>query len=67
MKKLDLVYATMLAELGQRSLDGAFATDFPLEGNFVSESWSPMSAALREGFGRLREKPEDFGLSKAGV
>jgi hypothetical protein len=36
MKALDLVYATMLAELSQRSLDGAFATDFPLEGNFVS-------------------------------
>ena len=36
MKTLDLVYSTMLAELGQRSLDGAFATDFPLDGNFVS-------------------------------
>lgn len=36
MKVLDLIYSTMLAELGQRSLDGAFATDFPLDGNFVS-------------------------------
>jgi len=35
MKMLDLIYSTMLAELGQRSLDGAFATDFPLDGNFV--------------------------------
>lgn len=36
VKELDLIYSTMLAELGQRSLDGAFATDFPLSGNFVS-------------------------------
>lgn len=36
MKTLDLIYSTMLAELGQRSLDGAFVTDFPLDGNFVS-------------------------------
>ena len=35
MKTLDLVYSTMLAELGQRSLDGAFTTDFPLDGRFV--------------------------------
>lgn len=38
MKALDLIYTTMLAELGQRSLDGAFATDFPLDGNFVCVS-----------------------------
>ncbi len=36
MKTLDLMYSTMLAELGQRSLDGAFSTDFPTDGNFVS-------------------------------
>lgn len=36
MKTLDLVYSTMLAELGQRSLDGAFTTDFPLDGRFVT-------------------------------
>ncbi len=35
MKTLDLIYQTMLAELGQRSLDAAFATDFPTDGRFV--------------------------------
>lgn len=38
MKALDLIYTTMLAELGQRSIDGAFVTDFPIDGNFVSVS-----------------------------
>ncbi len=36
LKTIDLMYSTMLAELGQRSLDGAFSTDFPTDGNFVS-------------------------------
>jgi hypothetical protein len=36
MKTIDLMYTTMLAELGQRSLDGVFSTDFPTHGNFVS-------------------------------
>lgn len=35
MKTLDLIYQTMLAELGQRSLDGAFSTAFPTDGRFV--------------------------------
>lgn len=34
MKKIDLVYQTMLAELGQRSLDAAWTADFPPEGRF---------------------------------
>lgn len=36
MKEIDLVYRTMFAELGQRSLDASFKADFPLEGRFVS-------------------------------
>ena len=36
MKEIDLVYRTMFAELGQRSLDAAFETDFPLGGRFVN-------------------------------
>lgn len=34
MKKIDLVYQTMLAELGQRSMDAAWTADFPPEGRF---------------------------------
>ncbi|MDP9840476.1 hypothetical protein J2T09_005263 [Neorhizobium huautlense] len=34
MKKIDLVYQTMLAELGQRSMDAAWTADFPAEGRF---------------------------------
>lgn len=34
MKKIDLAYQTMLAELGQRSLDAAWTADFPPEGRF---------------------------------
>lgn len=29
MKSIDLMYQTMLAELGQRSLDAAWTADFP--------------------------------------
>lgn len=29
MKQIDLMYQTMLAELGQRSLDAAWTADFP--------------------------------------
>lgn len=36
MKEIDLVYRTMFAELGQRTLDANFKTDFPIEGRFVS-------------------------------
>lgn len=36
VREIDLMYQTMLAELGQRSLDGSFAAEFPLEGRFVS-------------------------------
>ncbi|MBP1859682.1 nucleotidyltransferase family protein [Rhizobium herbae] len=36
MKEIDLAYRTLFAELGQRSLDGTFAADFPLEGRFVT-------------------------------
>jgi len=34
MKKIDLVYQTMLAELGQRLMDAAWTADFPAEGRF---------------------------------
>lgn len=36
MKRIDPMYSTMLAELGQRTFDAAFEADFPLNGNFVS-------------------------------
>lgn len=35
MKSIDLIYQTMLAELGQRSLDAAWTADFPSEGRFT--------------------------------
>jgi len=35
MKSADLMYQTMLAELGQRSLDAAWTADFPPEGRFT--------------------------------
>ncbi|ASY66241.1 hypothetical protein SJ05684_b52590 (plasmid) [Sinorhizobium sojae CCBAU 05684] len=35
MKQIDLMYQTMLAELGQRSLDAAWTADFPPEGRFT--------------------------------
>jgi hypothetical protein len=35
MKEIDLAYRTMFAELGQRSLDASFETDFPSGGRFV--------------------------------
>ncbi len=34
MKTIDLMYQTMLAELGQRSLDATWTADFPPEGRF---------------------------------
>lgn len=36
MKEIDLAYRTMFAELGQRSLDGTFETDFSVAGRFVT-------------------------------
>lgn len=36
MREIDLIYQTMLAELGQRVMDGSFAAEFPIEGRFVS-------------------------------
>jgi len=35
VKSIDLMYQTMLAELGQRSLDPAWTADFPPEGRFT--------------------------------
>lgn len=35
VKPVDLVFQTMLAELGQRSLDAAWTDDFPPEGRFT--------------------------------
>lgn len=35
MKSIGLMYQTMLAELGQRSLDAAWTADFPPEGRFT--------------------------------
>lgn len=35
MKTIDLMYQTMLAELGQRSLDAAWTADFPPSGRFT--------------------------------
>lgn len=36
MKRIDPMYSTMLAELGQRTFDAQFEADFPLRGNFVT-------------------------------
>ncbi|MBB4288851.1 hypothetical protein GGE16_000867 [Rhizobium leguminosarum] len=36
MKEIDISYRTMFAELAQRTLDGQFLADFPLEGWFVT-------------------------------
>lgn len=36
LKEIDLIYRTAFAELNQKSIDGQFASDFPLEGRFVS-------------------------------
>jgi hypothetical protein len=35
VKQIDLIYRTMIAELGQRLLDASFMHDFPTEGRFV--------------------------------
>lgn len=35
LKSIDLMYQTMLAELGQRSLDAAWSSDFPPDGRFT--------------------------------
>ncbi len=35
MKQIDMMYQTMLAELGQRSIDAAWAADFPPDGRFT--------------------------------
>jgi hypothetical protein len=35
MKSIDLMYQTMLAELGQRSLDAAWTADLPSDGRFT--------------------------------
>ncbi|APG95504.1 hypothetical protein SAMCFNEI73_pC1800 (plasmid) [Sinorhizobium americanum] len=35
LKPIDLMYQTMLAELGQRSLDAAWSADFPSDGRFT--------------------------------
>ncbi|QND44549.1 hypothetical protein HB780_01465 (plasmid) [Rhizobium lusitanum] len=36
MRQIDITYRTMFAELAQRSFDGQFVSDFPLEGRFVT-------------------------------
>ncbi|MDP4021253.1 GSU2403 family nucleotidyltransferase fold protein [Methylobacterium sp. NEAU 140] len=36
MREIDLAYRTLFAELAQRCLDGAFETDCPLDGRFVT-------------------------------
>lgn len=36
MKEIDISYRTMFAELAQRTLDGQFVADFPMEGWFVT-------------------------------
>lgn len=35
MKQIDLIFRTMVAELGQRLLDATFTTEFPVQGRFV--------------------------------
>ncbi len=35
MQQIDIIYRTMIAELGQRLLDASFMADFPAEGRFV--------------------------------
>lgn len=37
MHEIDLMYQTMLAELAQRSLDGDFVSEYPVEGRFVTQ------------------------------
>jgi len=36
LKQIDLIYRTMIAELGQRLLDASFMADFPTDGRFVA-------------------------------
>ena len=35
MKQIDLIFRTMVAELGQRLLDASFTAEYPLNGRFV--------------------------------
>jgi hypothetical protein len=35
LKSIDLMYQTMLAELGQRSLDAAWYADYPSDSRFT--------------------------------
>ncbi len=35
MKQIDLIFRTMVAELGQRLLDASFTAEYPLDGRFV--------------------------------
>lgn len=35
MKQIDLIFRTMVAELGQRLLDATFTAEFPVQGRFV--------------------------------
>ena len=35
LKSIDLMYQTMLAELGQRSLDAAWSADYPSDSRFT--------------------------------
>ncbi len=37
MKRLDPIYQALYSELGQRALDGAFASEFDLSGRFVTQ------------------------------
>lgn len=38
MKEIDITFKTMFSELEQRSLDGSFATEFSMDGNFVKQT-----------------------------
>jgi len=63
MKTLDLMFQTMLAELGQRSFDAAFTTDFPMTGHFLTnvskglEFWYFSDGGRRRYVGR-KDDPE---------
>ncbi|YCI07006.1 hypothetical protein M1D34_26130 (plasmid) [Ensifer sp. D2-11] len=46
LKSIDLMYQTMLAELGQRSLDAVWSADFPSDGRFTPASLAPEAGEL---------------------
>jgi hypothetical protein len=75
VKTLDLMFSTMLAELGQRSLDATFTTDYNLAGRFVrnvskgKEYWYFQEGDQRRYVGRMddeeiNKRVEEFAILK---